>query len=92
MSGNGKSPTPPEPTLTWTVQLGIPVPVRLARRASKQALSKYLAKALGMAFQAVPPEFIAQSAEKVKADIAVRENTGKSGARLVDAEGRPYRM
>lgn len=82
MSNNGN----PEPTLAWTVQLGIPVPVRLARRASKPALSKYLAKALGMAFQAVPPEFIAQSAAKIKADVE------KSGARLVNAEGKPFRV
>jgi hypothetical protein len=83
MSGNGKKP---EPMLTWTVQLGIPVPVRLARRASRTALAKYLAKALGRTFQAVPAEFIAQSAEKVKADI------GQSVASLVGADGRPYRM
>lgn len=90
MGNNGK----PEPTLTWTVQLGIPVPVRLARRASKPALSKYLAKALGMAFQAVPPEFIIQSVEKIKADA------GRMGLRLVGPDGKefgissgkPYRM
>ena len=82
MSNNGK----PEPTLAWTVQLRIPVPVRLARRASKTALGKYLAKALGASFQAIPPEFVAQSAEKVKADIK------QLGSKLVDAAGKPYRM
>ena len=83
MSNHGK----PEPALTWTVQLGISVPVRLARRASKTALSKYLAKALGMAFRAVPPEFIAQSAAKLKSDVA-----RSAGQGLVGADGRPYRM
>ena len=80
MPNNGK----PEPMLAWNVQLRIPVPVRLARRASKTALSKYLAKTLVGAFQALPPEFIAQSAEKVKADVR--------GAKLLGADGRAYRM
>lgn len=83
MSNNGK---PPEPMLTWAVQLRIPVPVRLARRASRPALCAWLAKALGQAMQVVPPEFIVQSADKVKADIK------QMGARLVDCEGKPYRM
>lgn len=85
MSHNGK-PGPP-PSLIWTVQLGIPVPVRLARRASKTALGKYLAKALVASFQAVPPEFISQSADKVKADLS---RPGAPG--LVGADGRPYRV
>jgi len=83
MPNNGK----PEQSLTWTVQLGIPVPVRLARRASKTALGKYLANALGASFQAIPPEFIAQSADKVKSDLA---RPGTPG--LVGADGRPYRV
>jgi hypothetical protein len=83
MSNNRK----PEPTLIWSVQLRIPVPVRLARRASATALEKHLAKALVAAFQSVPPEFIAQSAAKVKADVARGAGPG-----LVGADGRPYRM
>jgi hypothetical protein len=82
MSNHGK----PEPTLTWTVSLRIPVPVRLARRASKTALEKYLARAVVGAIQTMPPEFIVKSAEKVKADIR------QLGASLVGADGRPYRM
>ena len=83
-NGNGK---PPEPMIAWTVQMQIPVPVRLARRASKVALGKHLAKVLGASFQGIPPEFVAQSVEKIKADLA---RAGRSG--LVGADGRPYRM
>jgi len=83
MSNNGK----PEPVLAWTVQLKIPVPVRMARRASLAALGKYLAKSLVESFQTVPPEFVAKSAEKIKADL---ERSPGSG--LVGADGRPYRM
>jgi hypothetical protein len=82
MSNHGK----PEPALTWAVQLRIPVPVRLARRASKTALEKYLARAVVGAIQTMPPEFIVKSAARVKADIK------QSGASLVGADGRPYRM
>ena len=77
----------PEPSLAWTVQFRIPVPVRLARRASKTALEKWLARAVVGAIQTMPPEFIVKSAEKVKADV-----TRGSGAGLVGADGRPYRM
>jgi len=83
MSNNGK----PEPSLDWTVQFRIPVPVRLARRASKTALEKWLARAVVEAIQSMPPEFIVKSAEKVKVDV-----TRGSGAGLVRADGRPYRM
>jgi hypothetical protein len=83
MSNNGK----PEPTLTWTVSLRIPVPVRLARRASKPALAKHLARELVRTLQAVPAEFIAQSADKVKSDVMRGADPG-----LVGADGRPYRM
>jgi len=65
----------------------IPVPVRLARRASKTALEKHLAKALVAAFQSIPPEFIANSAAKVKSDVA-----RGAGPCLVGANGQPYRM
>jgi hypothetical protein len=83
MSNHGK----PEPALTWAVQLRIPVPVRLARRASKTALEKYLARAVVGAIQTMPPEFIVKSAEKVKADVLRTREPG-----LVGADGRPYRM
>jgi len=87
MSNNGKKPAP---SLIWTVQLQIPVPVRLARRASKAALSKWLAQALVRTIQLTPPEFISQSADKVKADFERR------GLRLVGPDGKefgkPYRM
>lgn len=83
-NGNGK---PPEPMIVWTVQMQIPVPVRLARRASKTALEKHLAKVLVVAFQSIPPEFIVQSADKVKADVK-----RSAGPGLVGADGRPYRM
>jgi hypothetical protein len=82
MSNNGK----PGPTLIWNVQLRIPVPVRLARRASKTALEKWLARAVVGAIQTMPPEFIVNSAMQVKADI------GQLGAKLVDATGKPYRV
>ena len=84
MSNNGK----PEPSMDWTVQFRIPVPVRLARRASKTALEKWLARAVVEAIQSMPPEFIVKSAEKVKADI----KKAAVDPRLVGADGRPYRM
>jgi len=83
MPSNGK----PEPVLAWTVQLKIPVPVRLARRATKTALEKWLARAVVGAIQAMPPEFIVKSAAKIKADLK-----GGPGPSLVGADGRPYRM
>jgi len=82
MPNNGK----PEPSMDWTVQFRIPVPVRLARRASKTALEKWLARAVVEAIQSMPPEFIVRSAAKVKSDIR------QLGAKLVDAAGKPYRM
>jgi len=82
MPNNGK----PEPMLDWTVQLRIPVPVKSARRVSKPALMKWLAKTLAKAMSAVPPEFIVQSADKIKADLE------KQGRRLVAADGKPYQM
>jgi hypothetical protein len=84
MSTNGK----PAPAVLWTVQFQIPVPLRLARRASKTALEKWLARAVVGAIQTMPPEFIVQSAEKVKADI----KKAAVDPRLVGADGRPYRM
>jgi len=83
MPNNGK----PEPVLAWTVTLKIPVPLRLARKASKPALGKWLARAVVGAIQAMPPEFIVKSAEKIKADLK-----GGPGSSLVGADGRPYRM
>ena len=82
MSNNGK----PEPSMDWTVKFRIPVPVRLARRASKTALEKWLARAVVEAIQSMPPEFIVRSAAKVKSDIR------QLGSKLVDAAGKPYRM
>jgi len=77
----------PEPSLAWTVQFRIPVPVRLARRASKTALEKWLARAVVEAIQSMPPEFIVNSALRVKADIE------KAVApRLVTSSGKPYRV
>jgi len=87
MSDNGKKPRTPEPVLTWAVQLRITVPVRLARRASKMALQKWLARALVGAMKVLPPEFIVQSADKLKADIEKVYTPA-----IVNSEGRPYRM
>ena len=83
MSNNGR---PPEPMLNWGVQLRIPVPVRLVRRASKPALMAWMARTLGESFKNMPPEFMVRSADSMQTEAKKRER------RLVDAEGKPYRM
>lgn len=73
-----------EPYILWAVQTSIPVPARLARRASLTALGKYMAKALLDSFGKMPPGFVADSAKRVQKDAR------KMGLRLVGPDGREF--
>jgi len=71
-----------EAFVLWAVQARIPIPARLARRASERALGRYMAKALVESFGKIPPDFVAQSAAGLKKEAC------KSGLRLVGPDGR----
>lgn len=77
--------TPPRPVL-WNIQLRIPLDERVVRRASKTGLEKALAKALVETVAAAPPEFIVESAKKLRAEYK------KANRVLVTPEARPIRI
>jgi hypothetical protein len=58
-----------KPQVVWTVTLQLPIPRKLARRCTVPMLAAHLAKRLGEAFRDLPPGFVVQSAEKIKADM-----------------------
>ncbi len=57
----------------WDIHLRIPIPRRLARRASDRALGKHLAQTLLESFQKIPPDFVASAVREIKADIKAKE-------------------
>jgi hypothetical protein len=77
----------PEDYIGWTVTLQIPVQKRLVRRTSVPALSAYLARGLGESFKNMPPDFIVQSAEKLK-----KEFKNRFTPPILGVDGKPYRM
>jgi len=76
----------PEDMVFWKIQVQIPIPARLVRRTTTPGLAAYLAKSLGKSFQGIPPEFVVQQAEKIKAELK------QKAAVLVSPEGKPFRM
>ena len=56
-----------------SLNLKFGVPLKLARRASKEALAAYLAKVIGESYQGITPEAVVSLAGKVKADIKAKE-------------------
>lgn len=68
--------------MNWQIQLSVPVPRRVVRRASEKALAAWLARALGETFKRVPVEFIVQSVKSLKAEAE------KDGLRLVGPDGK----
>lgn len=68
--------------ILWRLQIEVPVPARLARRASEKALAKWMAEALVRSCANIPPEFI------VKSTAAVQKEARSRGLRLVGPDGQ----